>query len=188
SYDGTELLLVHRDVSPQNIFVTYTGHVKVLDFGIAKAANSTTETAAGVVKGKLSYMAPEQLSGDRLDRRADVFSVGCILWSFATGQRLWQGLSDVQVMRKLWDGEIPSPKSLNPDSDDEFVRIIEKAMSFDPKDRYETALDLQADLEKYADTLGKPVHQKELGAVVTELFGATREELKQLIELQLKRI
>jgi len=133
-------------------------------------------------------MAPEQLSGDALDRRADIFSVGCILWSFATGRRLWENLSDVQVMRRLWDGEIPSPTSVNPKCDPEFARIIQKAMAADADERYATALELQADLEKFAESLGAPVKQKEIGATVAELFKQKREELKQLIEAQLKRI
>src|SRR5262245_60556486 len=100
AYDGAALELVHRDVSPQNVFVTYDGQVKVLDFGIAKAASSSTHTATGIVKGKISYMAPEQMIADNVDRRADIYSIGCMLWAAATGKKLWKDNPDLQIMRR----------------------------------------------------------------------------------------
>jgi eukaryotic-like serine/threonine-protein kinase len=88
AYDGSPLQLVHRDVSPQNVFLTYDGQIKVVDFGIAKAATSESRTATGVIKGKLSYMAPEQMVASGIDRRADVYSVGCVLWAAVAGEKL----------------------------------------------------------------------------------------------------
>lgn len=107
-YDGTHLQLVHRDISPHNVFVTFDGQTKVLDFGIAKAARSANHTAEGVIKGKISYMAPEQVEGSNIDRRADLFSVGVMLWRAATGEKLWKGLTQVTIMHRLMAGD-PTP-------------------------------------------------------------------------------
>src|SRR5207249_1493380 len=108
-YDGTPLGIVHRDVSPQNILVTYDGAVKVLDFGIAKASTSIIRTETGVLKGKMPYLAPERALGKPVDRRADVYAVGAMLWEAAAGARLWAGLADMAVLHRLTRGEIPSP-------------------------------------------------------------------------------
>src|SRR4029079_3697087 len=98
-FDGKKLQVVHRDVTPHNVFVTYSGQVKVVDFGIAKALGSTAETRAGVLKGKASYMAPEQALGDPVDRRADIFSVGVMLWEALTGTRLFHEENDLAVLQ-----------------------------------------------------------------------------------------
>lgn len=185
AYDGAALELVHRDVSPQNVFVTYDGQVKVLDFGIAKAATSSTHTATGVVKGKVAYMAPEQTVADAIDRRADIFSVGCMLWAVAGGRKLWKDMPDVQIMRRVINGEVPSPQSLNPGCDDELNRIVMKALAHDPAHRYQTALEMQHDLERYAESSGGIAKQKELAQYVSDLFEDTRANLKLLIERQL---
>ncbi|MEM9696613.1 MAG: serine/threonine-protein kinase, partial [Myxococcota bacterium] len=104
-YDGTALQVVHRDVTPSNIFLTYDGVSKVLDFGIAKASGRTTETKTGVVKGKMTYMPPEQALGLEIDRRADIYSVGVMLWEAATGRRMWKGVDDVVILGKLIKGD-----------------------------------------------------------------------------------
>src|SRR5262249_48070606 len=100
-YDGTPLGVVHRDVSPQNLLVTYEGEVKLLDFGVAKAAMTSTVTEAGVVKGKLAYMAPEQARGARLDRRADLFAAGVVLWELISLRRLLRGESQEERVQQL---------------------------------------------------------------------------------------
>src|SRR5512133_2989990 len=101
AFDGKPMQLVHRDVSPQNVIVTYDGSVKILDFGIAKAASSSTHTAAGIMKGKIAYMAPEQMAGTVVDRRADIYSVGCMLWAAAANQKLWHEAPDIQIVRAV---------------------------------------------------------------------------------------
>lgn len=185
AYDGTPLNLVHRDVSPQNVFVTYDGQVKILDFGIAKAATSSTHTATGVLKGKISYMPSEQMSGGPVDRRADIFAVGCLLWAAAAGRRLWKDYSYVQIVRLVLAGEIPSPRRVNPQCSPELERIVMKALAFHPDDRYQTAFDMQMDLEAFAESQGFTVKQRDIGAFVSQLFAQTRAELQATIEREL---
>ena len=184
AYDGSLLQLVHRDISPQNVFVTYDGQVKVLDFGIAKAASSSTHTATGIVKGKIAYMAPEQTIGDTVDRRADVYSVGCMLWAAATGRKLWKDTPDVHIMRRVINGDIPTPQSANPACDDDLNAIVMKALAVDPNERYQSALELQQDLEAYCEGL-EPAKQKDIARHVATLFADKRAEIKALVERQL---
>src|SRR5690606_27798347 len=100
-FDGTPLDVVHRDVSPHNVFITFDGQVKMLDFGIAKLSGSHVETATGVIKGKLRYMPPEQITGEGIDRRADIFAIGVMLWEAATGTKMWQGMSEATIMNHI---------------------------------------------------------------------------------------
>jgi len=185
AYDGSPLSLVHRDVSPQNVFVTYDGQVKVLDFGIAKAASSTIHTATGVVKGKISYMSPEQMVGESVDRRADVYSVGCMLWAAAAGRKLWKDTPDVHIMRAVMNGQIPSPQSVNPECDDELDQITMRALALACELRYQTAHELQEDLERYCERHGIQNRPRELGRYVAALFADTRAELRARVEEQL---
>src|SRR5689334_22978828 len=141
-FDGTPLMVVHRDMTPHNVFVTYSGQVKVVDFGIAKALGSSSETRTGVLKGKVAYMAPEQAMGEKVDRRADLFSVGVMLWEAATGKRLWKGVPDITILQRLLSGEVPSPRSIKPEVPEKLEAIIMKALSHQRDDRYENAGDL----------------------------------------------
>jgi serine/threonine-protein kinase len=184
-YDGSPIGLVHRDVSPHNLFLTYDGQVKVLDFGIAKAATSSSNTATGIIKGKIAYMAPEQMIGDALDRRADLYSIGCMLWAAAVGQKLWRDTPDVQIMRRVINAEVPSPQSVNANCKDELNRIVLKAMSWDASERYATALELQSDLDQYLDAQSEQAKPKQIGNYVSTLFADTRAELKAVVERQL---
>ncbi len=186
-FDGTPLHLVHRDVSPHNIFVTYDGQVKVLDFGIAKAATSSQETKSGVIKGKVSYMAPEQFQSGIVDRRADIYSMGAMLWQTATGRRLWRGEPEAKVLFAVANGEIPRPSDVQPGVPLELERICMRALAVDPSHRYPTAEHLQKDLRALASELSTTVSALELGAFVAREFATERRHLRERIEHQLSR-
>ena len=153
-YDGSPLGVVHRDVNPQNVFVTYDGAVKVVDFGIAKARNAVTHTRDGMVRGKVAYMAPEQVLNDRVDRRADIFAAGVMLWEAATGARPWKGVAEPTMMKALLAGEFPAARGLAPEIAEPLEAMIRKALSLDRRDRYATAAELQGAIEAYLETLG----------------------------------
>ena len=185
-FDGKPLRVVHRDVSPHNIFVTYSGEVKLCDFGIAKAADSSAITATGDLKGKLSYMAPEQARGEQVDARADLFSVGVMLWETATGRRLWNKLQDVQILAQLFAGSIPSPRSLDPSVPERLDAICMRALAYDREQRYGSAADMQADLDAFIVSLGLTPTRRALGEAVARAFAEDRSRLKTLIDQQLR--
>ena len=189
-YDGTPLEIVHRDVTPHNIFVTYEGQVKVVDFGIAKAVGRASETRQGVVKGKVRYMAPEQAIGQKVDRRADLFSVGIMLWEAATGRRLWKDMDDLNIVQALVSGAMKiSPREVNPDVPEEIDRICRKALAYSVADRYDSAEEFRLELEQYVAETGKLVAaRKKLAAVVSTLFTDKRLEIKAVIEKQLAQL
>ena len=185
-YDGSSLSVVHRDISPHNVFVTYDGQVKLMDFGIAKAANASTETATGVIKGKISYMAPEQALALPVDRRSDIFAVGVMLWEALANQRLNAGdVSDVATLQKRVTKPVESPAALNPSAPQELVDICMRAVAFDAKDRFGTAAEMQEALESYLERNALAAKPRDLGKLVTEAFAAQRSRLHQAIEKQL---
>jgi len=188
-FDGTHLGVVHRDVTPHNIFITYSGQVKVVDFGIAKAVGRSAETRTGVVKGKVTYMAPEQAIGGVVDRRADLFSVGVMLFEAITGQRMWQNVQDLVVVSRLVNGEYnTSPKAVNPSVPDALEEICKKALAHKPEDRYANAEEFQNALEDYIRSTGEHVAQRELSEFVTGLFKERRDEMKAIIDKQLAEL
>lgn len=189
-FDGTPLNVVHRDVSPHNVFVTYDGQVKVVDFGIAKAATGSNETATGVLKGKLTYMAPEQARASRsVDRRADVFAVGVMLWEAVTGRRMWGDYSEVQVLHLLTSGEIPSVRGgLAYPVSPTLLAIVDRALAYSPRDRFSSAAEMQAALEHYLAETGERASQRELASFISELFSDKRQEIRALIESRLREL
>jgi hypothetical protein len=155
--DGKPLGLVHRDISPDNILVHRNGAAKVVDFGIAKAANSGGLTRTGTLKGKVAYMPPEQLRGDPLDRRADVFALGVVLYEMLAGQRPWAGDSEVSLIGKIMT-EDPQPLAkLRPDAPAGLAAVIDRALVKDRDARYASCHDLQADLEALLVSLGQTI-------------------------------
>lgn len=186
-FDGNPLNVVHRDISPHNVFVTYDGLVKVIDFGIVKHIGAGVETATGVIKGKIGYMPAEQIDGRQVDRRADLYSVGVMLWEAVTGKRLWKGLSDVTIMHRVLTGDLPKPSEVAADVPEELEHIIMKALSLDRERRHATALELESDLESFLSKR-PPVTGRDIGGFLLREFGDVRAETKRIIDQELKHL
>ncbi|MBN2714629.1 MAG: protein kinase [Deltaproteobacteria bacterium] len=173
---GRDLNLVHRDVSPQNVLISFDGQVKLIDFGIAKAAGKAGKTQAGILKGKFGYMSPEQVRGMPLDRRSDIFAVGICLWELLTGERLFIGESDFSTLEKVRNVDIVPPSSFNKRIPAELEKIVLKALSKGVEERYQSAMDLHDDLQSYMYTSGSFFSRKDLAAFMQEVFRADIEK------------
>ena len=169
--DRKPLGIVHRDVSPSNLLIGFDGGVKVVDFGIAKAAARSAETKSGTLKGKVAYMSPEQCTGKPVDRRADVFALGIVLYELATVRRLFKGDVDFLVMTALVQGVIPPPSQFRADLPPALEAIILKALATKPEDRYPTADALRLALDAFAHKAGMSISPTRLGDYVKQLFG-----------------
>ena len=167
---GRDLNIVHRDVSPQNILVSYEGDVKVIDFGIAKAANKASKTQAGILKGKFGYMSPEQVRGLPLDRRSDIFSLGIIFYEILTGERLFVGESDFSTLEKVRNVEIMPPTAYNRNIPESLEKIILKALAKDADDRYQYASEMAEDIQRFMISQGILFTRKDLSNFMKTLF------------------
>ncbi|MFH1810385.1 MAG: serine/threonine-protein kinase [Pseudomonadota bacterium] len=167
---GVDLKIVHRDVSPQNILVSWEGEVKLIDFGIAKAAGKASKTQAGILKGKFGYMAPEQVRGLPIDQRADVFAMGVVLYELVTGQRAFKADSDFSLLEMVRNVELTPPSIVNKDIPDELEKIMFKALAKDPDDRYQWASDLSEALQRFMLLHGKPSNRMDMGKYLRENF------------------
>ena len=147
-FDHREMGLVHRDVSPQNVLISYDGDIKLCDFGIAKAVANASRTQMGALKGKLQYMSPEQAWGRPVDPRSDIFSLGSLLFEMSTGRRLFTGDNEISVLEAVRECHVEEPSELNAEIPAEFNAIILKALAKDPADRYQHAGELQQELEQ----------------------------------------
>ena len=147
--DGRPLEIVHRDVSPQNVLVTFDGHVKLVDFGVAKAVGKAAETKAGVLKGKYSYMSPEQAAGETVDARTDVFALGVTLYEVTTGQRLFRRDNEIETLHAVIACEVPPPSAVLPGYDPELEAVVVRALAREAAARFQSAGDLAQALERF---------------------------------------
>jgi eukaryotic-like serine/threonine-protein kinase len=175
---GNPLNIVHRDVTPENIFVSFDGTVKVLDFGIAKAANQIEQTRAGEIKGKLSYMSPEQCTGRPLDCRSDLFSLGVVLYEWMTGFKLFTGESEVAILKSITEGKIYRPSYFKADIPAAVENIIMKALEKDRERRYQSAWELQYDLDQFLSQYEFTPSNIHLSNFLKQLFFDELEEEK----------
>jgi serine/threonine protein kinase len=189
-FQGRPLHVVHRDISPQNVFLTYDGQVKLLDFGIAKAASSQHDTHVGLIKGKVDYIAPEQARGEQVDRRADIFSLGVMAWEAATGQRFSGGhrVADVAKLHKRLTGGEPDVHEVRPDVPESLADLIRCALSLDPAQRFATALDFADAVESFLESLQLRPSAKTLSDLLAEPYLEVRAKTTAVIHEQLQRI
>jgi serine/threonine protein kinase len=186
-FDGTPINLVHRDVSPHNLFVTYNGEVKLLDFGIAKAALNATRTESGVLKGKVRYMAPEQASTSDVDRRADIYSFGVVLWEALARRPLFTG-DAMAILNRPTQTPIPSLRSLRPMVSPELEAIVLKTLRPEREDRYATAEEVRLHLEHFQRSNGEGATDEELARLMNHVFEAPRDRLRARIKEQIAEI
>ena len=181
--DGKPLEIVHRDISPQNILATYEGEVKVVDFGIAKAATKSQHTRTGMLKGKFSYMSPEQCLGNPVDMRSDVFALGIVLYELCTGKRLFKHESELMILEMITKRRITPPSGVANNIAPELESIILKALEKDADARYPTAQDMQIALEDYLRTEKEPSTNAEIATFMRDTFSDKMEEKRRLCEL-----
>jgi serine/threonine protein kinase len=178
--DGRPLGIVHRDVSPSNLMVSYEGSVKVVDFGVAKAEDRMQETKSGTVKGKISYLSPEQCKGRRVDRRSDLFSLGICFWEMLTTERLFKRASDFENMNAIVTETTPPPSSRRPDVPPEIDELVLRLLAKAPEHRFQTADEVVEAVEAVASRTSSVLSASALGRFTRELFGQRPEPWLEL--------
>jgi serine/threonine-protein kinase len=173
--NGVPLEMVHRDVNATNIFVEYDGKVKVIDFGLAKAVGRVSRTAAGVIKGKLAYMSPEQVAGGGIDRRADIFALGVTLWEMSVDRRLFKVKDDIQTLKNVHEARVPDPTELVHGYPPLLWKVLKRALVRDKDARYATAKDMGAALDAFIASEGSVVGEKDVAEAMMSLFEHERE-------------
>ncbi len=170
SPDGKPLNIIHRDISPPNILISYEGEVKLIDFGLAKAASSSVQTQAGIIKGKLAYMSPEQVRGAQLDARSDIFALGIVFFELMTGKRLFRRDSDIETFESVRQCKIPKPSEINPAIPAPLEKILMKSLARNLDDRYAAAAALAGDLREFVFTHHLRYRGDQLGAWMRKIF------------------
>ena len=179
---GVPLNIVHRDISPSNILVSYDGRVKLCDFGIAKATLSRIQTRTGVIKGKVKYMSPEQAMGRKLDGRSDMFSAGAVLYEMITKQPPFMAENEMELVFKVRDAKYTKPSRINPRTPPELERIVRKAMSRSRNSRYQTSLEFAAELHAFVYQQAPDYTPGRLGRVLRKLFAEDIDKDLRLLE------
>ena len=166
---GKPLKIIHRDINPQNILITYEGQVKIIDFGIAKAASHNTKTRENLIKGKLAYMSPEQANGQQIDHRSDIFSTGIILYELLAIRRMFTG-ETMQVLSLVRDAQYDPPEEVIPNLPSKLNEILRQALAKDPDDRYQSASEMLADIEEFMFELSLRPNARSFAGYMKELF------------------
>ncbi len=180
---GRPLNITHRDMSPQNIMVSFEGEVKIIDFGIAKAETQLEATKAGTLKGKFGYMSPEQAEGQAVDLRTDIFSLGIVLWELLAYDRLFTASNEAAILRKIRDCQIPSIRKINPSVPTELERIVNKALQKDKSLRYQTAAAMHRDLNRFLNTEYPEFTPHDFSVFIKNTFvNAFQEQKRKLVE------
>lgn len=180
---GQALEIVHRDISPQNILVTYEGEIKVVDFGIAKAATKSEQTKTGMLKGKFSYMSPEQCLGAPVDMRSDIFALGILLYELCTGKRLFKHESELMILEMITKRSVVPPSQVAPGISAGLEDIILRALEKDTSIRFQTGEEMQIALEEYLRDEGQQATNADIAAYMRELFADKIEEKRKLREI-----
>jgi serine/threonine protein kinase len=179
---GRALEIVHRDCSPQNVLISYEGEVKLIDFGIARAASRSSRTNAGVLKGKFGYMSPEQVRGLPLDHRSDLFAIGTVFYECLTGERLFQGESDFSTLEKVRNADVRPPSELNNNVPPEVEGMVMRALARDVKTRYQTGGEMHADLQAFLTKQDVPFTNKTMADWLRAAFRDEVDRERQLME------
>ncbi|MBI2068299.1 MAG: serine/threonine protein kinase [Deltaproteobacteria bacterium] len=180
--EGNPLHIVHRDISPQNIILSTSGTVKIIDFGIAKAKTKVSTTDSGILKGKFAYMSPEHAEGERLDYRADIFSLGIILFELLTGERLFKGKNNKETIHNVKKGHVPLPSSRRKKISRSLDQIVLRALAKDRTKRFQTAEEFQRELTKYLVTQHPDFSPRELVSYLGELFPDVTPLIKEKLQ------